>query len=83
MNNFQHKAFSLLTSNTAQRAFQLDQESSQTCDRYGRNVYGQSLLLGRRLIEAGTRMVNRASLAAVAESLVLPGKFIDAPQGGG
>lgn len=57
MNNFQHKAFNLLTSNTAQRAFQIDQESSQTRDRYGRNIYGQSLLLGRRLIEAGTRMV--------------------------
>jgi hypothetical protein len=57
MSNFQHKAFNLLTSNTAQRAFQIDQESSQTRDRYGRNIYGQSLLLGRRLIEAGTRMV--------------------------
>jgi hypothetical protein len=38
MSNFQHKAFNLLTSNTAQRAFQIDQESSQTRDRYGRNI---------------------------------------------
>jgi hypothetical protein len=57
MNDFQHKAFDLLTSNSAQQAFQLEKESAQTRDRYGRNVYGQSVLLARRLVEAGTRFV--------------------------
>lgn len=57
MNDFQHKAFDLLTSNAAQRAFLLDEESASTRDRYGRNIYGQSVLLARRLIEAGTRFV--------------------------
>lgn len=57
MNDFQQKAFDLLTSTAAQRAFDLDQESAATRDRYGRNVYGQSVLLARRLVEAGTRFV--------------------------
>ena len=56
MSNFQHQAFDLLTSNAAQRAFQLDEEPPSTRDRYGRNIYGQSVLLARRLIEAGTRV---------------------------
>src|SRR5439155_24852886 len=37
------------------RAFQLDREDPRVRDRYGRNIYGQSVLLARRLIEAGTR----------------------------
>jgi len=57
MNDFQTKAFELLTSTSAQRAFQLDDELPQTRERYGRNIYGQSVLLARRLIEAGTRFV--------------------------
>lgn len=57
MNDFQHQAFDLLTSTAAQRAFQLSLESAQTRDRYGRNIYGRSVLLARRLIEAGTRFV--------------------------
>jgi len=57
MNDFQRQAFELLTSTAAQRAFQLDEESAATRDRYGRNIYGQSVLLARRLVEAGTRFV--------------------------
>jgi uncharacterized protein (DUF1501 family) len=57
MNQFQQRAFDLLTSNTAQRAFEIDREPASTRDSYGRNVYGQSVLLARRLIEAGTRLV--------------------------
>jgi hypothetical protein len=52
----QEKACDLLTSATAQRAFQLDREPSRVRDAYGRNIYGQSLLLARRLVEAGTRL---------------------------
>ena len=56
MNGFQHNAFDLLTSPTTQQAFRIEQESDRTRDSYGRNIYGQSTLLARRLIEAGTRL---------------------------
>lgn len=57
LNNFQQQAFDLLTSNQAQRAFKLEEESDSDRERYGRNIYGQSILLARRLIEAQTRVV--------------------------
>jgi hypothetical protein len=57
MSDFQRQAFDLLTSNKAQQAFQLTNEPADVRDRYGRNIYGQSVLLARRLIEAGTRFV--------------------------
>src|SRR5882724_6880413 len=56
MNTFQAKAFDLLTSPATRKAFQLDQEPAAIRDSYGRNIYGQSVLLARRLIEAGTRV---------------------------
>ena len=54
---FQQRAFELLTSSNTQQAFQIDREDPRTRDRYGRNIYGQSVLMARRLIEAGTRVV--------------------------
>lgn len=57
MDDFQARAFDLLTSPATQRAFQVNRESAGVRDRYGRNIYGQSVLLARRLIEAGTRVV--------------------------
>jgi uncharacterized protein (DUF1501 family) len=56
MASFQEKAFDLLTSQAAQRAFQLEREPAPVREAYGRNIYGQSTLLARRLIEAGTRV---------------------------
>jgi hypothetical protein len=53
---FRQKAFDVLTSPATQRAFRLDQEPPRVRDAYGRNIYGQSVLLARRLIEAGTRV---------------------------
>jgi hypothetical protein len=50
------RAFDLLTSPAMQRAVRIDQEPPRTRDAYGRNIYGQSLLLARRMIEAGTRV---------------------------
>lgn len=38
-------------------AFKLDQESAAVRDRYGRNSFGQSLLLARRLVKAGVPIV--------------------------
>jgi hypothetical protein len=54
---FQGRAFDLLTSAATQQAFRLDREPASLRQSYGRNIYGQSVLLGRRLLEAGTRVV--------------------------
>jgi hypothetical protein len=55
METFQAKAFDLLTSPATQEAFRLDREPLPVRESYGRNIYGQSTLLARRLIEAGAR----------------------------
>jgi hypothetical protein len=51
------RAFRLLTSRRAKEAFDLSRESDKLRDRYGRNTFGQSCLLARRLIEGGVRFV--------------------------
>jgi hypothetical protein len=51
-------AFDLITSGKARAAFDLGRESDKTRDRYGRYTWGQSVLLARRLVEAGTRLVH-------------------------
>lgn len=51
------QALSLVVSGRARDAFDLTRESDETRDLYGRNTFGQSCLLARRLIEAGTRVV--------------------------
>lgn len=53
----QEKAFATLTSTATRRAFDLTQESDALRDRYGRHMFGQSLLLSRRLVEAGVGLV--------------------------
>ena len=50
------KAFDLLTSRAMREAVRIDREPAKVRDAYGRNIYGQSVLLSRRLIEAGTRV---------------------------
>jgi uncharacterized protein (DUF1501 family) len=57
LDQFQQQAFDLLSSSQAREAINLAAESDPTRERYGRNIYGQSVLLARRLIEAGTRVV--------------------------
>ncbi len=52
------EAYEMLTSAPVRSAFDLDRESPATRDRYGRNEYGQSLLMARRLVESGVRFVN-------------------------
>ena len=54
---YTEKAFRLLRSPAVRRAFHLDQEEPRLRDRYGRTKHGQSVLLARRLIEAGVRFV--------------------------
>jgi hypothetical protein len=53
----QLQALDLLRSSAARKAFDLDAEPSAVRDRYGRHKFGQSVLLARRLIEAGVTMV--------------------------
>jgi hypothetical protein len=54
---FYERAYSLVTSPVARRAFDLAQEPARVRDLYGRNSLGQSCLLARRLIEAGVHFV--------------------------
>jgi Protein of unknown function (DUF1501) len=58
MTTFQERAFRILHSDAVRRAFDLNRESAQTRDRYGRHTLGQSLLLARRLVESGVRFIN-------------------------
>lgn len=58
MNVYQERAFNLLRSEEVRRGFDLGAESPAVRDRYGRHKLGQSLLLARRLVEAGVQFVN-------------------------
>jgi hypothetical protein len=51
-------AFGLISSGKARAAFDLSKEPKRLRERYGLNKWGQSLILGRRLIEAGARLVH-------------------------
>jgi len=53
----QQLALSVLTSGKVARAFEMDREPPAVRDRYGRHTFGQSLLLARRLVEAGVPVV--------------------------
>jgi hypothetical protein len=54
---YTQRALDLLTSDTTRRAFDLNREPLWLRERYGRHKHGQSLLLARRLVEAGIRLV--------------------------
>ncbi len=57
MNRFQRQAFTLLASNKTRDAFDLSREAPNVRDRYGRHMFGASMLIARRLVEAGTTFV--------------------------
>ncbi|MDA0838888.1 MAG: DUF1501 domain-containing protein [Planctomycetota bacterium] len=57
LNEYYSRALNLIISGRARDAFDLQQESDEIRDLYGRNTFGQSCLLARRLIEAGTKVV--------------------------
>jgi hypothetical protein len=57
MDQYYNQALNLIASGRARDAFALDRETEEMRDRYGRNTFGQSCLLARRLLEAGTRVV--------------------------
>lgn len=54
---FQDKAIELLQTDKARDAFALEKETDSVRDRYGRNRFGQSVLLARRLVESGVSLV--------------------------
>ncbi len=57
VSTFQEKAFSLMTSPEAKKAFDIRAEPEKLRDEYGRHSLGQSCLMARRLVEAGVRCV--------------------------
>jgi uncharacterized protein (DUF1501 family) len=58
LRRFQERAVDLVAGPEARRAFDLEREPGAVRDRYTRHPLGQNLLLARRLIEAGVRMVS-------------------------
>ena len=57
LNEYYDRALRLIISGRARDAFNIAAESEKTREMYGRNTFGQSCLLARRLVEAGTRVV--------------------------
>ena len=57
LDEYYNRALSLIVSGRAREAFDLSREAPKTREAYGKNAFGQSLLLARRLVEAGTRVV--------------------------
>jgi hypothetical protein len=57
LDEYYDRALNLIASGRAREAFEVDREPKEVRDLYGRNTFGQSCLLARRLIEAGTRVV--------------------------
>lgn len=57
LDGYYDQALNLITSGRARDAFAISTEDDALRDRYGRNTFGQSCLLARRLVEAGTRVV--------------------------
>ena len=57
LDTFKSQALEMVTGDHVRQAFDLTQEDDKLRDRYGRHQYGQSALLARRLVQAGTRVV--------------------------
>ncbi|MCE9533730.1 MAG: DUF1501 domain-containing protein [Planctomycetes bacterium] len=58
MRRYQERAVDLVAGPEARKAFDLDRENTKLRDRYGRHPLGQNLLMARRLIESGVRLVS-------------------------
>jgi hypothetical protein len=57
LDEYYDKAIAMLNSTRLRDAFKLSAEPQWLRERYGRHTYGQSLLLSRRLVEAGAKFV--------------------------
>ncbi len=58
MDTFYERAYSLISSEQAKNAFNINLEKPELRDAYGRNAAGQRMLLARRLVESGVRFVS-------------------------
>lgn len=57
MSTFYERAYGLVSSQAAREAFDIEKEDNKLRDQYGRNQAGQRMLMARRLVAAGVRMV--------------------------
>ena len=57
LDEFETQAMTLLTNPATKKAFDLSKEDDRTRERYGRNTWGQQLLMARRLAEAGVEVL--------------------------
>lgn len=57
MDTFYERAYSLVSSPEAREAFNIEAEDAKIRDEYGRNQAGQRMLMARRLVQSGVRMV--------------------------
>jgi hypothetical protein len=60
MDGFTAQAWKMLLNPAVRNAFDLSKETDKLKDQYGRDAFGQSVLLARRLVESGTRFVTAA-----------------------
>ena len=58
MDSFYQRAYGLISSKAARQAFDINAESDETKDKYGKNEAGLRMLMCRRLVEAGVRFVS-------------------------
>src|SRR5205823_6703591 len=58
--SMRRRALALVTSEKVRTALDIRREPDRLRDRYGRHLFGQSVLMGRRLVEAGARFVTVA-----------------------
>jgi uncharacterized protein (DUF1501 family) len=65
MERYREEAFSILEANRTRAAFDLEAEPVRVRERYGLNFFGQSVLLGRRLLEAGVRLVHVNCMSSI------------------
>jgi hypothetical protein len=77
MSQFYQRAFGLVTSPVARKAFDINQEPVKLRERYGRNLYAQQLMLARRLVESGVRLVTIVWGGAIN----MPADYWDTHQG--
>lgn len=64
--SIQEQALELATGTRARAAYDINREGTEVRDRYGRNPFGQNLLMARRLIENGVRLVSVNAWCGVA-----------------
>ena len=57
LDKYYDRALNLIVSGRAREAFAIEQEPEKVREAYGKNTFGDSCLLARRLVEAGTRVV--------------------------